>query len=291
MTCYEIFGIPTTASIDDIVRAHRTLVKKYHPDRLGDASLEEIKRAQEKFTQVQEAYETLMRRRAEYDEQLRAEAESSFAASPPPDEEKTDYVHSPPQSPPPAPPPTVRRKPGIWSPVGRMVFSSFGMVLLAFCAIYFIETHGTNEDAAIMQWALLPVYPSFSRYHAYRAEQFEGTIRNPATNASAELKISLVESNGRLTGCMAVGQPFSGSGPLRGSYSGPDFDFSVKTSSGKYRIRGKRREGDMGGTYLLEPTHNAAEGGTFTMGRVEDVDEDESLSYVTCPTDAELHQR
>jgi len=51
---YEVLGIQRTASADDIKKAHRKLVRQYHPDRNpGD------EKAEERFKEVQQAYDLL----------------------------------------------------------------------------------------------------------------------------------------------------------------------------------------------------------------------------------------
>lgn len=50
---YEILGVPRDASQDDIKKAYRTLVKKYHPDTNKEPG------AEEKFKEVRDAYEIL----------------------------------------------------------------------------------------------------------------------------------------------------------------------------------------------------------------------------------------
>ncbi|MGB4126819.1 MAG: DnaJ domain-containing protein, partial [Bacilli bacterium] len=57
---YEVLGIKKSASKDEIKSAYRKLAKKYHPD------VNKEKDAEEKFKEVQEAYDVL------YDDQKRA---------------------------------------------------------------------------------------------------------------------------------------------------------------------------------------------------------------------------
>jgi len=51
---YDILGVKRDASADDIKKAHRKLVRKFHPDVNKDN-----KQAEEKFKEVQEAYDVL----------------------------------------------------------------------------------------------------------------------------------------------------------------------------------------------------------------------------------------
>jgi DnaJ like chaperone protein len=58
---YKILEVTKEASVDDIKRAYRKMAKKYHPDRVIHLGKEHQKGAEEKFRQVQEAYEQLQK--------------------------------------------------------------------------------------------------------------------------------------------------------------------------------------------------------------------------------------
>ncbi len=62
---YEILGVPKNASAEDIKRAYKELVKKWHPDLHSSDKA----KAEEKFKELREAYEVLSdsQKRAQYD--------------------------------------------------------------------------------------------------------------------------------------------------------------------------------------------------------------------------------
>ena len=66
---YDILGVKKDASKDDIRRAFKKLSLKYHPDKHINDSEEDKKKAEEKFKEINEAYETLSddKKRQEYD--------------------------------------------------------------------------------------------------------------------------------------------------------------------------------------------------------------------------------
>ncbi|MFC4722977.1 TerB family tellurite resistance protein [Geojedonia litorea] len=60
---YKILEITKDASNDEIKAAYRKMAKKYHPDKVIHLGAEHQKGAEEKFRQVQEAYEQLQKER------------------------------------------------------------------------------------------------------------------------------------------------------------------------------------------------------------------------------------
>ena len=59
---YEVLGVSPSASDEEIKKAYRDLTRKYHPDANVDNPLADL--AEEKFKEVQEAYDTIMHERA-----------------------------------------------------------------------------------------------------------------------------------------------------------------------------------------------------------------------------------
>ncbi|MDA3789880.1 MAG: DnaJ domain-containing protein [Desulfobacula sp.] len=56
---YEILGISSNASSKEIQEAYKTKIKLYHPDKLSHLGEEFSNLANEKFLEIQRAYETL----------------------------------------------------------------------------------------------------------------------------------------------------------------------------------------------------------------------------------------
>ncbi|MDA9563298.1 TerB family tellurite resistance protein [Flavobacteriales bacterium] len=60
---YKILEIEASATDQEVKKAFRKMAVKYHPDKVGDAGEEVKKAANEKFIKVQEAYETIKKKR------------------------------------------------------------------------------------------------------------------------------------------------------------------------------------------------------------------------------------
>jgi DnaJ like chaperone protein len=60
---YKILEITKEATDDEIKKAYRKMAKKYHPDKVIHLGKEHQQGAEEKFRQVQKAYEQLQKER------------------------------------------------------------------------------------------------------------------------------------------------------------------------------------------------------------------------------------
>lgn len=58
---YEVLGVSPSASDDEVKKAYRELSRKYHPDSYANNPLSDL--AEEKFKEVQEAYDQIMKQR------------------------------------------------------------------------------------------------------------------------------------------------------------------------------------------------------------------------------------
>ena len=59
---YEVLGIARGASIDKIKNAYRKLANKYHPDKVDHLGDEFRVLAEQRFKEIQEAYQELVNR-------------------------------------------------------------------------------------------------------------------------------------------------------------------------------------------------------------------------------------
>lgn len=60
---YKVLEIDKTATDKEVKKAYRKLVKKHHPDKLHHLGKEHLKGAEEKFKQIQKAYESIQKER------------------------------------------------------------------------------------------------------------------------------------------------------------------------------------------------------------------------------------
>ena len=58
---YQVLGVPSTASDEEVKKAYRNLARKYHPDNYHDNPLADL--AQERMKEINEAYETIQTQR------------------------------------------------------------------------------------------------------------------------------------------------------------------------------------------------------------------------------------
>lgn len=62
-SAYKILEIDKTATAEEVKKAYRNMAKKYHPDKVLHLGKEHQKGAEEKFKQVQDAYEHIQKER------------------------------------------------------------------------------------------------------------------------------------------------------------------------------------------------------------------------------------
>lgn len=69
---YEILGVNSDSGKDEIKKKYRDLAKKYHPDRMINASEKEKAEAEKKFREINDAYTILSDdgKRNEYDKMV-----------------------------------------------------------------------------------------------------------------------------------------------------------------------------------------------------------------------------
>ena len=60
---YKILEITKSSTDDEVKKAYRKMVKKYHPDKLQGLGEEHLKGANEKFQSIQSAYEKIKNER------------------------------------------------------------------------------------------------------------------------------------------------------------------------------------------------------------------------------------
>jgi hypothetical protein len=321
LTYYDILGVQQTASAEEIKRAYRRLAQEFHPDKLTEIPPAVAKLAEEKFKDVQEAYEILTKHRVEYDQQLRAVGSAAPPTSPPKAQTaRPSPPRSNPKSAPQPSPPKKNQSMGYFC--GKLVrkipwqaWVVFGGALLYFAALavtsnnspgtFQAPTGVTSPATQATEVSQVPSTPTRQQIATENkavtqdqgrpsvkiTEQFGGIVHNQSSDISAEFGIIIQDAGGALSGCMGVKEPLFGSGPLSGRATAGDVSFVATSAIGKITFVGQRRADAISGTYKVEHESGPTELGTFTLSKVKSEGLASDFERQRCPTDAEVHQQ
>ncbi len=152
MTYYKVLGVPQNASIEEIKRAYRRLAREFHPDKLTGVPPSVVKLAEEKFKDIQEAYEVLSKHRAEYDSQLESVTQPPLSQSPPKAQGPAHAASGSGSQPGPSPQPASvawkpKRKTGVWYFFGRIYGSlpRTAWIVFGVFALYLVSLMGSRN--------------------------------------------------------------------------------------------------------------------------------------------------
>lgn len=320
MTYYDILGVSVTATKTEIKQAYLKLAKEFHPDKSAGVSPAVRKLVEEKFKDIQEAFEILSKHRSEYDNQL-----LNMAPPPPPRPPSPPPKQPSPSAAPSTTPtqPYVAPKPPKAAP--KWVGWAIGAAILSMS--WWGARSDTKKPAATVQTESIPRtqtpapsadaqgfcgtagYPdctpnvvgggepgigkekaTASESSRKLIEKFGGIVHNQSANRSAEFGIVVEDAGGSLSGCMGVKQPLFGSGPFAGRANGADVSFVVTSEIGTITFVGRRNADKIDGAYKVQRGSGPDESGTFALAKIKSGLPADGLDVQRCPSDAEVHK-
>jgi hypothetical protein len=264
MTYYDILGVPQTASKDEIKKAYRKLAQDFHPDKLAGIPPAVLKLAEEKFKDVQEAYEVLTKHRAEYDNQLQAVAPPPPPPPPPPQPKSRTAASAPPPSRPtgrtatsaapstasPTPRPAPKNRKDIWYMCGKIfgklpwqAWAVFGFVFI-FVVAAILDSSNTPKTtkptpATVTQSSSTTTVTKTEPVYAGKQNAVDNKIVTPTPiTAPQAVKREPFENVVPLTGGVVIYHAddwvkvdsscllYNGRGPASTNPTRPDFDLS-----------------------------------------------------------------
>ena len=94
---------------------------------------------------------------------------------------------------------------------------------------------------------------------------YTGTVHNATADLDAIFNVQMISSNGTIKGCMQVGMPLVGTGPIVGTLNGDTFQFKLREPGMQIQFEGTRIGQTVKGKYVVNGDASARQTGDFTL--------------------------
>lgn len=97
------------------------------------------------------------------------------------------------------------------------------------------------------------------------AGNYSGTVHNKTADLRASFDLQMIAPNNTIKGCMQVGSPLIGTGPIIGTLNGGKFRFDLNEPGMHIRFEGTRSGHTVKGEYVVTSNLNGRQTGEFTL--------------------------